>query len=133
MNQQVNPLVLEWHPKNGVWVCYSICLFVRIVVRIECWFVGSYDPTSHNISIVLRLYSGSFLLCFHLFFLCFLCFFSWFLRFSSIFSVFFSLNSINNPCVYDLLPAYRSYLKTRTWLHSGPITWIPLCKWIKQI
>jgi len=71
-----------------------------------CRIVRSYV---HGTSIVLRLYSGSFLLCllcfsfvssvfplFSLFFfVCFLCYFAWFLCFPSIFSGFF-LNSINN-------------------------------------
>ena len=80
---------------------------IHNVARIECWFVGSYDSTSHGTSTVLWLHSCSFLLylplffavfplfplffcLFPLFFIYFLCFFAWFLYFSSIFSVYIS-------------------------------------------
>lgn len=94
------------------------------VVRIECWIVGSYDPTPHVISTVLQLYSGSFLLCFPLFALFFLCFFACFLCFAWFlyFLYFFSrpyqqlTDPTYEPCnvanVYVPSPAYRSYLRT---------------------
>lgn len=117
-----------------------------LVIRIECWFVGPYDPTSRGTSIVLRLYSGLFLFCFPLL--------HWFIYFSSIFSVFclFPLLSqyflfffyfvplfflyllcffsqlcqqpidptyetCYDPHLYYLSPTYRPNLNTRTWLH----------------
>jgi len=90
-----------------------------IVVRIECWFVGSYDPTSHGTSTVLRLCSCLLLLCFPLFalfFLCFHCFNACFLYFLCFFSWFLCISSIFSPtyrvCVPS--PADRSYLGSQS-------------------
>jgi len=78
-----------------------------IVVRIECWLVGSYDSTSYSTSTVLWLYSGSFLPCFPLFLLCFLCFFLFFLLGSSVFPL-FSLLFLLGSSVFTLFSLFIS-------------------------
>ena len=68
------------------------------MVRIECWLVGSYDPTSHNTSTMLRLYTSSFLLCF-------LCFFALFPLFYAVFPLFFS-SLLLSSSVFPLLSLF---------------------------
>jgi len=68
-----------------LWIMWDKML-IDIVVRIECWLVGSYNSTSYSTLTVLRLYPGSSLPCFPLFPL----FFAVFL----LFSLFFCLVSL---------------------------------------
>jgi len=107
------------------------------VLRIECWFIGSYDPTSHGTSSVLWLYLGLFLLCFSSIFSAFLlisCFFAWFLCFSTIFCFFLSTISTTYHSYFQIMlrpTCLRSFTSLPIQLKNSNLT--TLLKYNKQL